>query len=278
MLAAEHSKAYYTLLIGKPNRRFGVTFQYFYNLFGKRDEREIEVNRDQKTTVEHTTRIPIPKSTLPRWNQLCSVCQATHRPVASRAEVVTAPAAMVGLALKPITMKKAIFQFVNPSNALCHARLDAGLNHLRAKSSKVKIEKKADGTTHQCQDRGRCVVCCEKCDRHSNHFGNKCSGRVGRKPSHYCVVCKVYLCDMCWVSFHCHDIPCLPPCTERKLGLVPQRVLRFGGNQPQAASPVRAMIQTRRNIESLPTRAGITPKIIGERIRQSAARAPDSPS
>ena len=46
MLAVEHSDAYYTMLITEPNRRFGVTFQYFYDLFGDRDEREIEINKD----------------------------------------------------------------------------------------------------------------------------------------------------------------------------------------------------------------------------------------
>jgi hypothetical protein len=45
-LAARHSDAYYTILITEPNQRFGVTFQYFYDLFDDRDEREIEVNRD----------------------------------------------------------------------------------------------------------------------------------------------------------------------------------------------------------------------------------------
>jgi hypothetical protein len=46
MLAVEHSDAYYTILITETNRRFGVTFQYFYDLVGDRDEREIGVNRD----------------------------------------------------------------------------------------------------------------------------------------------------------------------------------------------------------------------------------------
>ena len=46
LFATEHSQAYYTLLMGDPGRRFGQTFTYFYDLFGTRDEREIELNRD----------------------------------------------------------------------------------------------------------------------------------------------------------------------------------------------------------------------------------------
>ena len=32
--------------MGDPGRHFGQTFTYFYDLFGTRDEREIEQNRD----------------------------------------------------------------------------------------------------------------------------------------------------------------------------------------------------------------------------------------
>ena len=32
--------------MGDPGRRFGQTVTYFYDLFGTRDEREIELNRD----------------------------------------------------------------------------------------------------------------------------------------------------------------------------------------------------------------------------------------
>ena len=46
LFSTEHSQAYYTLLMGDPGRRFGQTFTYFYDLFGTRDEREIEQNRD----------------------------------------------------------------------------------------------------------------------------------------------------------------------------------------------------------------------------------------
>jgi hypothetical protein len=46
LFATEHAQAYYNLLLADPGRRFGTTFTYFYELFGTRDEREIEVNRD----------------------------------------------------------------------------------------------------------------------------------------------------------------------------------------------------------------------------------------
>jgi hypothetical protein len=46
LFATEHAQAYYQLLLADPGRRFGTTFTYFYELFGTRDEREIEVNRD----------------------------------------------------------------------------------------------------------------------------------------------------------------------------------------------------------------------------------------
>jgi hypothetical protein len=46
----KHAQAYYTLLVQDPGRRFGVTFTSFYELFGTRDEREIEINRDSMKT------------------------------------------------------------------------------------------------------------------------------------------------------------------------------------------------------------------------------------
>ena len=46
LFSTEHTQAYYTLLAQDPGRRCGVTFAYFYELFGTRDEQEIELNRD----------------------------------------------------------------------------------------------------------------------------------------------------------------------------------------------------------------------------------------
>ena len=46
LFAPKHSQAYYNLLLQDPDGQFGRTFTYFYDLFGTRDEREIELNRD----------------------------------------------------------------------------------------------------------------------------------------------------------------------------------------------------------------------------------------
>jgi hypothetical protein len=47
MVSVEHSQSYYALLIVETNSLFVETFQYFYDLFGDYDEREIEANHDQ---------------------------------------------------------------------------------------------------------------------------------------------------------------------------------------------------------------------------------------
>ena len=91
---------------------------------------------------------------------------------------------------------------------------------------------------------------------------------------HYCIACEVYLCNLCWVSFHGDEIPELPLCTERKLGLANRRVLRFDGDQPKPRGPVRVLIQTRRNADLL--REGIVAQLIGEKIQQRTAGVPDS--
>jgi hypothetical protein len=48
--------------------------------------------------------------------------------------------------MKQFPLKKAIMRVVDPNSALCCKRLNPMLNQHRAKSSKVKVEKKADNT------------------------------------------------------------------------------------------------------------------------------------
>ena len=80
---------------------------------------------------------------------------------------------------------------------------------------------------------------------------------------------------MCWEYFHSHDVPDLPPCTEKYMGLARRRALRFDTVLPQARIPVRAVILTRCNSESSPTKAGATSKLIGERLVHRAAGKPN---
>ena len=47
----EHRTTYNVSLIRDPNRRFGVTFQHFYDQFGVKDELELERNRDEMKTI-----------------------------------------------------------------------------------------------------------------------------------------------------------------------------------------------------------------------------------
>ena len=93
---------------------------------------------------------------------------------------------------------------------------------------------------------------------------------------HYCVVCEVYLCDLCWASFHDDEIPELPLCIERKPGLATRRLLRFDVDQTKPRSLARALIQTRRNADS--SRAGGAAQLIGEQIQHRTARVSDSPT
>ena len=46
LFSVEHSQLYYNLLTGEQDRRFCVTFQQFYDLFGTKNERETELDRD----------------------------------------------------------------------------------------------------------------------------------------------------------------------------------------------------------------------------------------
>ena len=51
LIPHEHRTTYNVLLIRDPNRRFGVTFQHFYDQFGVKDELELEQNRDETKTI-----------------------------------------------------------------------------------------------------------------------------------------------------------------------------------------------------------------------------------
>ena len=91
---------------------------------------------------------------------------------------------------------------------------------------------------------------------------------------HYCMGCKVYLCNLCWISFHSDEITELPRCTERKLGLATWMLLCFDVNQPTPRSPARALIHTRHGADS--SREGMAAQLTGERIQQCAAGVPNS--
>ena len=123
-------------------------------------------------------------------------------------------------------------------------------------------------------DYGRCIVCCGKCDKNSSNFDAKCNGRLGRKTVHYCIACKVYLYNLCWVPVHDDKVQELLLCSERKLSLAAKRLLHFDVDQPKPWTPVRALIQTRRNADS--SRTGIAAQLIGERIQQRVAGVLDS--
>ena len=47
LIPHEHRTTYNVLLIRDPNRRFGVTFQHFYDQFGVKDE----LDRDEMKTI-----------------------------------------------------------------------------------------------------------------------------------------------------------------------------------------------------------------------------------
>ena len=51
LIPHEHRTTYNVSLIRDPNRRFGVTFQHFYDQFGVKDELELERNRDEMKTT-----------------------------------------------------------------------------------------------------------------------------------------------------------------------------------------------------------------------------------
>ena len=77
------------------------------------------------------------------------------------------------------------------------------------------------------------------------------------------------------MSFRAREVPDLPPCTEEALGLAQCRALRFDTALPQARIPVRAVVPTRRNTNSSPTKAGAAAKIIRKRLVKRAAVNPD---
>ena len=164
-----------------------------------------------------------------------------------------------------------IMQFLTPESELFKKRLDVTLNHIRCKS-----KKKSEGKVAR-RNRGHCVVCCENCDERSSNPGGKCKGIHGRKTVSYCAVCGVYVCHNCWDSFHLDEVPNLPPCMEKKLGLARRRILRYD-NAPkkQTRSPVRAMRPTR-NSSSLysPSKASSRARYIGQKLLERQANKPD---
>ena len=149
---------------------------------------------------------------------------------------------LIGLTMKSPQQKKAILQCVDQNDALCRKRLNPMMNHQRAKSRKIKVEKKHIWTSYGHPDCGRCIVCRGKCNQNSSTFGSKCGGRCGRKTVHYCIGCKVYLCNLCWTSFRSDEIQELLPCTDKKLGLATRRLLRFDVDQPKHWNPGIALI------------------------------------
>ena len=66
------------------------------------------------------------------------------------------------------------------------------------------------------------------------------------------------------------------PCTEKVLDLVQHRALRFDTALPQARSPVRVVVWTHRNTNSLPTKIGAAARLIRERLVQRATVKPNS--
>ena len=153
-------------------------------------------------------------------------------------------------------------------------RLSKSLHHYRRKSSKVEIEKQQGGATATRPVRGRCIVCCGNCDQHSKTPHAKCVSRHRRKVADFCVACGVYVCKLCWVSFHEDEVPALPPCLQKKLGLSSPRALRFDTVLPVAKSPARVVPRRPRIKECSPSRAGSTAKAIGERIQRRLAGDP----
>ena len=93
-----------------------------------------------------------------------------HVPVASF--VATAGAAarsMVVVTMAP-SHKKAIYNFISPGTAEYLTCLNASLGHYRKKSSKIVIHvKKQDESSVACSDRGRCIICCGSCNKHSDN-------------------------------------------------------------------------------------------------------------
>ena len=164
-----------------------------------------------------------------------------------------------------------IMQFLTPESELFKKRLDVTLNHIRCKS-----KKKSEGKVAR-RNRGHCVVCCENCDERSSNPGGKCKGIHGRKTVSYCAVCGVYVCNNCWDSFHLDEVPNLPPCTEKKLGLARRRILRYDdAPKKQTRSPVRAMRPTRNSSSlSSPSKASSRARYIGQKLLERQANKPD---
>ena len=63
-----------------------------------------------------------------------------------------------GQASKPPLAKKAVYEFIDPENALFTKRLNKSLIRHRRKSINVKLDKQKDGTNFARCDRARCIV------------------------------------------------------------------------------------------------------------------------
>ena len=116
-----------------------------------------------------------------------------------------------------LTSYKKVALFLDDTTEQYKIRLDSRLNHTQTSMNKRKAGEPADGGTKdkKVDYRGRCVLCCWKCD------ANKCKpmGKKeqlyceGKKTAYYCPVCKVHLCDKCHVAFHTEKRLTLPACS-----------------------------------------------------------------
>jgi hypothetical protein len=143
---------------------------------------------------------------------------------------------------RPLPTKKILYSFLDNSQPWFHKRLDTTLCHMRVKSSRKCNEKTVDGDTVVRSIRGNCILCCSTCDKHSTNPRNVKHTRRGRYTVMFCGICQVYLCKICWDTFHNDPIPCMPPCIDEQLGFGPRRELRYK-NLSTLCSPVRTVIR-----------------------------------
>ena len=113
-----------------------------------------------------------------------------------------------------------------------------------------------------------CVVCCNICDRYVEKPNPLSHSRRGRKTVKFCQVCRVYLCDKYFDSFHEHEIPTLPLCVEKKYGLDSHRRLDRGESQ-SSRSPKKRKSSWKESRSLLLRQRAIS--VIGEKMKLRAA-------